>query len=302
MRQWYKINAKAKETDILIYGYIGEDFWGDGVSAKALVDELDGYTSDLNVYINSGGGDIQQGKAIINAFNRYKEKNNATITTVVDGDALSMASGIFMVGDTRKAHENSTFMIHDPWTIAGGNSKDFRAMADILDMESTNLLTAYRTSGLEDSAITKMMNDETWLRGEDIVSQGFATELVEPMKMAASYDKRILNKFHNVPEWAKEPKYVIEMDCGDGVTQYYSAKGGIPMTPPQADNVVIEVVGNVTTPSLKELQAALNEDATILTISELAGPGGNSEAPTPIVARSNKFTKQRELELLKLSL
>ena len=79
MRKWYTINAKADVTDILIYDIIGQDFWGEGVTAKSLVNELDGLKTNLKVYLNTPGGDIHEGKAIINAFNRYKEKNKTRL-------------------------------------------------------------------------------------------------------------------------------------------------------------------------------------------------------------------------------
>ena len=44
-----------------------------------------------------------------------------------------------MAGDTIVSAPNSTWMIHEIWTMAVGNAADFRATADLLDKENNSL-------------------------------------------------------------------------------------------------------------------------------------------------------------------
>src|SRR5690349_12923000 len=95
----YTINAKAGDSraEILIYDEIGPlNFWYPTVDAKSLVRELkDLDVEQIDVRINSPGGDVFDGHAIHNALERHP----ARVTTFVDGLAASIASVIALAGD-----------------------------------------------------------------------------------------------------------------------------------------------------------------------------------------------------------
>lgn len=149
MKPWYSIKrgspqASAGEgaapAEILIYADIGEDWWSESVTALQLVKDLAALdATEITVRINSLGGSVPDGLAIFNALRRHP----ATITTVNDGMALSIASLILMAGDTVECAENAMTMIHAPWTYAGGNSKDLRLAADQLDKWAEAMATSY---------------------------------------------------------------------------------------------------------------------------------------------------------------
>jgi ATP-dependent Clp protease, protease subunit len=90
MNSWYSIEAKAGKTaKVVIYEQIGENWWGEGVSAKQFVKDLDALDVDyIDLHINSPGGNVFDGNTIYNALKRH----NAEISVVIDGVAASMAS------------------------------------------------------------------------------------------------------------------------------------------------------------------------------------------------------------------
>lgn len=147
---WYSIRTRAAASasgagsttsaEILIFGDIGESWWGDSVTAKAFLEELSALTAEtITVRINSFGGSVSDGLAIYNALKRH----SAHVTTVNEGAAMSIASLILMAGDTVEMAENSLLMIHAPWTYAGGNAAELRDTADMLDKWAMAMASSY---------------------------------------------------------------------------------------------------------------------------------------------------------------
>ena len=194
---WYTIGAKhdgdGGHAEILIYGEIGLDWWGEGTGAEALVKglaELD--VATLDVRINSVGGQVFEGLAIYNALDRHP----AEVTTHIDGMAASIASIVALAGDTVKIAENAFVMIHNAHGFQGGNANDMRKMADILDKLDGSLVETYVAKiGKSSKVVAAMMDDETWWNAAEALEIGFVDEVVEAMDVAAKFD---LSKFHNV--------------------------------------------------------------------------------------------------------
>ncbi len=202
-REWYTISAKDEAAEILIYDVIGEDWMG-GISAKQFVNDLNALdVKNINVRINSPGGDVFEGTAIYNALIGHK----ARITTQIDGMALSMASVVAMAGDTIVMADNAMMMIHNPWTFAMGDAGELRKTADVLDKTKLNLLAAYdKQSPLENDEISALMDEETWMTGPEALEKGFVDEVTEPVKMAAHFDKKVYAGFKHTPESILEPE------------------------------------------------------------------------------------------------
>jgi ATP-dependent protease ClpP protease subunit len=161
-------------NEILIYSDIGEDFFGDGVTAKLIKAELDKAEGDITVRINSYGGDVFEGVAIHNLLKGYQGKT----TVIVDGIAASAASIIAMAGDEIIMAENSMMMIHDPWTMAVGSAKEMRETADLLDKIRDSLVKTYNTqTGIEEDKLRDMLAAETWLAADEAFDMKFATSV-----------------------------------------------------------------------------------------------------------------------------
>ena len=170
--------VKEKQTATLnIYGDITSWPWLDtDVSAANLSKQLEalGDVEQIDVYINSYGGEVAEGLAIYNALRRHKAK----VRTYCDGFACSIASVIFMAGDERIMNESSLLMIHNAWTYAMGNSAELRKQADDLEKITQASVEAYKAhSSLSEKEIKKLMDNESWILPEEALSYGFATTI-----------------------------------------------------------------------------------------------------------------------------
>ncbi|WP_366509398.1 ClpP-like prohead protease/major capsid protein fusion protein [uncultured Pluralibacter sp.] len=192
---WFRMRASAgNEADIYIYDEIG--YWG--VTAKQFVSDLKalGDISHINLHINSPGGDVFDGIAIFNALKHH----GAAITVHIDGLAASMASVIAMVGDPVIMPENTMMMIHKPWGFAGGDANDMRDYADLLDKVESVLIPAYAAkTGKTTDEIAAMLDDETWLDGNDCLAMGFADQVIPSLQAMACIHSKRIEEFEKMP-------------------------------------------------------------------------------------------------------
>ena len=95
--------------------------------------------------------------------------------------------------------ENAMLMIHDPSALVMGTSADMAKMIEALDRIKVGLVSAYMTHATVDEVkINEMMEAETWMTAAEAVENGFATEMIEPVKMAANFEA--FKYINNVPE------------------------------------------------------------------------------------------------------
>jgi flagellin-like hook-associated protein FlgL len=107
--------------------------------------------------------------------------------------AASMASVIAMAGSPVFMADNALLMIHNPWTVSMGESKDLRKEADLLDKLKVNLRNAYvRKTGINAEEIGAMMDAETWLDAVEAVALGFADAIEEGVAAAATATPEML--------------------------------------------------------------------------------------------------------------
>lgn len=157
---------------VLIEGEIG--YWG--VSARDIKWQLNRLSGDVEIEINSPGGSVFEGISIYNAIKDY---DKGQITTVIKGMAASMASYIALAGDTVKAYDNATYMIHNARMFTGGDHNQLRKDANIIEGLSTLLRKAYISrTGKSEKIIQKAMDEETFYFGDEILSSGFVDEIV----------------------------------------------------------------------------------------------------------------------------
>lgn len=191
MKSWYTIRARGTGAEVLIYDEIGAY----GVSAKGFLAELgalpDGVPIDLR--LNSPGGSVFDAVAIYNALQRH----DGTITVWIDGVAASAASYVAMAGDEIVMPENAFLMIHDPSGLVMGTAADMREMADTMDKIAGGMVRGYATrSGRTEEEIAALMAAETWFDAEAALEAGLATRMIEPVRIAASFD---IARFRNAP-------------------------------------------------------------------------------------------------------
>lgn len=176
--KYYSLVKAENEATINIYGDITSWPWDEfgEVSASDLSKQLEELqdVARINVRISSYGGEVKEGLAIYNALRAHKAK----IVTYCDSFACSIASVIFMAGDERIMNAASLLMIHNAWTLAQGNSKELRKVADDLEAITSASVEAYKERAtISEKEIRKMMDNETWISPEKAVEYGFATSV-----------------------------------------------------------------------------------------------------------------------------
>ena len=190
MKKFYQLTQDDKVATITIYGDITSYPWFEGdVSSANLSNQLDAMkdVDEINVYINSYGGEVKEGIAIYNALRRHKAK----VRTICDGFACSIASVIFMAGDERVMNEASALMIHNAWTFAEGNAAQLRKQAEDLEKITQLSIEAYKAnSSLKEEEIVELMDNESWILPDEAIEYGFATAIEKTKQKNASQNAR----------------------------------------------------------------------------------------------------------------
>lgn len=176
------------------------EWWG--MSAKELaaaVDELPSHIATIELLINSPGGDVFDGLAMVNVLRAHQARTRA----VVQGMAASAASFIACAVDECVMAPNSTMMIHDAWGVCVGNADDMLALGAVLDQASGNLAEIYAAkSGKSVDEMRAAMKAETWYTADEAVAAGLADSV------AASADSTPANSVTAQPQAAASPPFV----------------------------------------------------------------------------------------------
>lgn len=223
MNRYYSLATEGDSAEVCIFGDITSYPWeGTGdMSAYNLSKQLAelGDINQINVRINSYGGEVAEGLAIYNALRNH----NAKVTTICDGFACSIASVIFMAGDNRVMNDSSLLMIHNAWTFAEGNADQLRKQADDLEKINEASVKAYLSKvSITEEELKALMDNETWISSDDAVEYGFATDIKKddsdkPSQNARKkVQKMILNPYQlEEEEPEKEPMEAEDPDMDD---------------------------------------------------------------------------------------
>lgn len=186
-KKFWSLTQSDTSAELILYGEISDTtWWGDEITPQQFAQDLADLSdvTDINVRINSGGGDVFAGMAIYSMLQRH----SANITVYVDGLAASIASIIAMAGDQVIMPKGAMMMIHNPWSsVWGGDATDFRHMADVLDKIKQAMLDVYTSkSSLSVDEISSLLDAETWMTAQEAVDSGFADVVEESTPVAAS--------------------------------------------------------------------------------------------------------------------
>jgi len=189
------VDEDQQTANINIYGDITSYPWTEkDVSAYNLSKEIEGLdVEQINIYLNSYGGEVAEGIAIYNSLKRHK----AAVKTVCDGMACSIASVIFMAGDERIMNNASLLMIHNAWTYTSGNADQLRKEADDLDKISNLSVKAYMEHiNISEEELRTLLDAETFLSPDEALEYGFATAIIGDKKSdkASQSAKKTLQK------------------------------------------------------------------------------------------------------------
>lgn len=209
-----KISIKGTivpNNDQWIYDY----FEMDATSPNRVNSEIEKANGeDLEVNINSGGGDVFAGSEIYTALKSYE----GNVTTRIVGIAASAASVIAMAGDRVLISPTAQIMIHNVSSVAWGDYRDLQHEAEVIKNYNKTIANAYRIkSDLEESELLEMMNKETWLTAQQSLEKGFVDEIMfEQHKLVASagismIPEAVISKIRNMKDIISPPKNKVDI-------------------------------------------------------------------------------------------
>ena len=191
--------ADEEAVELDMFGEIGEDWFGEGISFTNFYEELKQYDGKkLVINLDSVGGNVSDGFAIANAI---KQRNGETICRVYSMSA-SIATQIMLACDRVECFRNSLIMIHLCSGYAYGNKNDFKKQIEIMDKIDNLLADAYvERTGKDKQEVLDLMATETWYNGQESLEIGLVDNIID-MEMTAKADIKVadLKDFKNVPK------------------------------------------------------------------------------------------------------
>lgn len=160
-----------------------ETWWGDEVTPKMFRDELFKDIGDITIWLNSPGGDCVAASQIYAMLMDYPH----SVTVKIDGIAASAASVIAMAGTKVLMAPTALMMIHNPLTIAIGDSEEMRKAIDMLAEVKESIVNAYQIKTSQSRAkISHLMDAETWMNANKAIELGFADGILDDAKRKTS--------------------------------------------------------------------------------------------------------------------
>ncbi len=282
MRFWEINNVSENKAELLIYGPISEmSLFGDSVTPKEFAEDLKnlGDVSEIDIRINSGGGDVFAAHAIYNQLKSHK----ASVNVYVDGLAASAASVIAMAGDKIYMPSNAMMMIHNPLTIAIGEVKDFEKAIDMLNQAKKSIIASYRVkTGKQHQELSDLMDEETWMIGEDAFEKGFIDEVLDPVEVSATNDNKFIANGveHDMSQYKSAPVTELTNNFSMGVVASTHQKSIKNSTQKEEEDMDYEKLKNEHPKLFDQVlqEGVSNERERIKAIEDIVLPGNEEVA------------------------
>jgi len=173
---WVRDETEPDARTLYLDGVIAEESWfEDDVTPTAFKADLLSGAGPITIWINSPGGDCVAAAQIYNMLMEYP----GDVTVKIDGIAASAASVIAMAGTRVLMSPVSTMMIHNPLTVAIGDSEEMRKAIQMLDEYKESIINAYEIkTGLSRAKISHLMDAETWMNANKALELGFCDEIM----------------------------------------------------------------------------------------------------------------------------
>ena len=173
---WNWVQNEQGERTLLLESTIAEESWyGDEVTPAAFREELFAEDGPITLSINSPGGDTIAASQIYTMLMEYPYD----VTVKITGIAASAASVIAMAGTKVTMSPTSMMMVHNPFTVAMGDSAEMRRASQLLDEVKESIINAYELkTGMSRTRLSHMMNDETWMNAVKAKELGFCDEIL----------------------------------------------------------------------------------------------------------------------------
>ena len=169
---WNWVRNEDGTRTLTIDGVIAEESWfDDDVTPKLFREQLNAGTGDIVIFLNSPGGDCVAASQIYTMLIEYK----GNVTVKIDGIAASAASVIAMAGTEVLMAPTSLMFVHNPLTVAIGDTEEMQKAIAMLDEVKESIVSAYELkTGMSRLKISNLMDAETWMNAKKAIELGFA--------------------------------------------------------------------------------------------------------------------------------
>jgi len=183
---WNWVKDEESIRTLYLDGVIAEESWfDDDVTPRAFKAELEASQGDITIWINSPGGDCVAASQIYSMLMDYK----GNITVKIDGIAASAASVIAMAATTVLMAPTALMMVHNPLTVAIGDSEEMQKAIAMLDEVKESIINAYEIkTGQSRAKLSHLMDAETWLNANKAIELGFADGILQYEKKCVRSD------------------------------------------------------------------------------------------------------------------
>ena len=176
---WVRDETTGERT-LYLDGVISEDtWWGDEITPAMFKSELFAEKGDITIWLNSPGGDCIASSQIYAMLMDYPHN----VTVKIDGIAASAASVVAMAGTKVLMAPTALMMVHNPLTVAIGDSEEMQKAMDMLGEVKESIINAYQIKTSQSRVkISHWMDAETWMNANKAIELGFADGVLEDSK------------------------------------------------------------------------------------------------------------------------
>ena len=173
---WNWVRNEGEKRVLLLDGEISDEtWWGDEITPQMFRSELHAAEGDIDLWINSPGGDCYAAAQIYNMLMEYK----GNVAVKIDGIAASAASVVAMAGSTVEISPLGMLMIHNPMTVSIGDTHEMERTITFLAEIKESIINSYELkTGLSRAKISRLMDAETWMNAKKAVELGFADSVL----------------------------------------------------------------------------------------------------------------------------
>lgn len=177
---WARDADESGERVLYFDGEISDEtWWGDEITPAMFKSELFSDNGDITIWLNSPGGDCIAASQIYAMLMDYPHN----VTVKIDGIAASAASVIAMAGTKVLMAPTALMMVHNPLTIAIGDTDEMQKAISMLDEVKESIINAYQVKTNQSRAkISHWMDAETWMNANKAIELGFADGVLEDSK------------------------------------------------------------------------------------------------------------------------
>jgi len=173
---WNWVRNEGEKRVLLLDGEISDEtWWGDEITPQMFRSELHAAEGDIDLWINSPGGDCYAAAQIYNMLMEYK----GNVAVKIDGIAASAASVVAMAGSSVEISPLGMLMIHNPMTVSIGDTHEMERTITFLAEIKESIINAYEIkTGLSRAKISRLMDAETWMNAKKALELGFADSVL----------------------------------------------------------------------------------------------------------------------------